>query len=71
MTIYLDTSYLTKLYLREHGSEEVERWLGGQPAQAVCCLHGRLEIVAACKRQQREQRLTEVRGIDIITTKTK
>jgi predicted nucleic acid-binding protein len=57
--IYLDSSYLAKLYIREPGSEEVERWLEGQPAQAVCCLHGRLEIIAAFRRQQRAQRLTE------------
>ena len=57
--IYLDSSYLAKLYIREHGSEDVERWLEAQPEQVVCCLHGRLEIVAAFKRQQREQRLTD------------
>ena len=57
--IYLDSSYLAKLYIREHGSEEVERWLDARPEQVVCCLHGRLEVFAALKRQQREQRLTE------------
>jgi predicted nucleic acid-binding protein len=57
--IYLDSSYLTKLYIREHGSEEVERWLDAQSEQVVSCLHARLEIVAAFKRQQREQRLTD------------
>ena len=57
--IYLDSSYLTKLYIREPGSEEVERWLGEQSEQVVCCLHGRLEVIAAFKRQQREKRLTE------------
>ena len=57
--IYLDSSYLAKLYIREHGSEEVERWLDGRPEQVVCCLHGRLEVFAAFKRQQREQQLTE------------
>jgi predicted nucleic acid-binding protein len=57
--IYLDSSYLTKLYLREHGSVEVERWLAAQSRQVVCCLHGRLEIFGALKRQQREKRITE------------
>lgn len=55
--IYLDSSYLAKLYIREHGSDEVERMLDAQSEQAVCCLHGRLEIAAALKRQQREGRL--------------
>jgi predicted nucleic acid-binding protein len=57
--IYLDSSYLVKLYLREHGSETVETWLSGQSGQVVCCLHGRLEMIAAFKRQQRELRLDE------------
>lgn len=57
--IYLDSSYLVKLYLREHGSEAVETWLSGQSKQVVCCLHGRLEMIAAFKRQQRESRLDE------------
>jgi len=56
---YLDSSYLVKLYLREHGSEEVESWLHTQPGQIVSCLHGRLEVAAALKRQQRENRLTD------------
>ena len=57
--IYLDSSYLVKLYIREHGSEQVESWLSAQSAQVVCCLHGRLELVAALKRQQRQSRLNE------------
>jgi predicted nucleic acid-binding protein len=57
--IYLDSSYLVKLYLREHGSETVETWVSGQSGQVVCCLHGRLEMIAAFKRQQRELRLDE------------
>ncbi len=57
--IYLDSSYLVKLYLHEHGSEEVEAWLSSQTGQVVCCLHGRLELIAALKRQQREDKLTE------------
>jgi predicted nucleic acid-binding protein len=59
--IYLDSSYLAKLYVREPGSDEVERWLETQPEQAACCLHGRLEVFAALKRQQREQGFTESR----------
>ncbi len=57
--IYLDSSYLVKLYLHEHGSEAVETWLSAQSGQVVCCLHGRLEMIAAFKRQQREFRLDE------------
>ena len=57
--IYLDSSYLAKLYIREPGSEEVEQWLDARAEQAACCLHGRLEVFAALKRQQREGRLTE------------
>ncbi len=57
--IYLDSSCLVKLYIREHGSEAVESWLSGQSGQVVCCLHGRLEMIAAFKRQQRAARLDE------------
>jgi predicted nucleic acid-binding protein len=57
--IYLDSSYLAKLYIYEHGSEDVERWLGKQSEQVACALHGRLEIIAAFKRQQREHRISE------------
>lgn len=57
--IYLDSSYLVKLYVREPGSEAVEAWLAKQEGQVVCCLHGRLEMVTALKRQQRERQLSE------------
>lgn len=57
--IYLDSSYLVKLYVREPGSEAVEAWLADQDGQVVCCLHGRLEMFAAFKRQQRERQLSE------------
>ena len=57
--IYLDSAYLAKLYIREHGSEDVERWLQKLPEQVACCLHGRLEVISAFKRQQREQRINE------------
>jgi predicted nucleic acid-binding protein len=39
----------------------VERWLEAQPEQTACCLHGRLEVFAALKRQQREQGFTDSR----------
>lgn len=57
--IYLDSSYLIKLYIRECGSEAVERWLGTQTGRVVCCWHGRLEIISALKRHQRERKITE------------
>ena len=51
--IYLDSSYLVRLYLRQPGSTELETWIKGRN-EWVCCLHGRLEVVSALKRQQRE-----------------
>jgi len=57
--IYLDSSYLVKLYLHEHGSQEVEAWLSDRSEQVVCCLLGRLEVVAALKRRQRELKINE------------
>ncbi len=59
--IYLDSSYLVRLYLRQPGSNEVAAWISGQ-GDLVCCLHGRLEIVSALKRQQRAGHI-EARGL--------
>ncbi len=58
--IYLDTSYLLKLYVFEQGSGEVAAWLTGKSG-LLCARHGRLELVAAFKRHQRENRL-DARG---------
>ena len=54
--IYLDTSYIAKCYLHEPGSPELLRWLKGKVGLS-CCLHGRLELVSALKRHQREGRI--------------
>jgi predicted nucleic acid-binding protein len=54
--IYLDTSLLLKLYADEHGSREVAERLVGVRG-IVCSRHGRLELLAALKRHQREARL--------------
>lgn len=55
--IYLDTSYLIKLYADEPGADDVLAWLEGK-GDLVCAAHGRLELFAAFKRHQRERRLT-------------
>lgn len=54
---YLDTSYLAKLYVREVGSDEIVSWMTGKSG-FVCCMHGRVELIAALKRHLREQRIT-------------
>lgn len=59
--IYLDASYLVRLYIRQPGSDAVEAWLSGK-GDWVCSLHGRLEIVSALKRQQREGHI-DARGL--------
>ena len=55
--IYLDTSYLFKIYGDEPGADEVVAWLEGK-SELVCAAHGRLELFAAFKRHQREGRLS-------------
>jgi len=55
--IYLDTSYLTKIYTAERGSAEVISWMTGKSG-FVCAQHGRLEIVSSFKRHQREGHLS-------------
>lgn len=58
--IYLDTSYLVKIYGDEPGADEVLAWLEGR-SELVCAAHGRLELFAAFKRHQREGRLSSSR----------
>jgi hypothetical protein len=55
--IYLDTSYLVKLYADEPGADAVIAWVEGK-GDFVCAAHGRLELFAAFKRHQREGALT-------------
>lgn len=54
---YWDTSYLAKLYVREAGADQVLQAFEGQGG-FVCGEHGRLELMAAFKRHQREGLLT-------------
>lgn len=55
--IYLDTSYLARLYLEDHGYEQVR----GLVARSIICsgLHGRAENVSALHRAWRERRIEE------------
>ena len=55
--IYLDASYLVKLYADEPGAEAVLACVEGT-GDFVCAAHGRLELFAAFKRHQREGALT-------------
>jgi predicted nucleic acid-binding protein len=55
--IYWDTSYLAKLYVREAGAEELLKTFSHQGG-LVCAEHGRLELMTAFKRHQREGLLT-------------
>ncbi len=50
--IYLDASYVARLYLDDPGFEAV-RGLAGRDAVA-CCVHGLAEVVAAIHRKHRE-----------------
>ncbi len=62
--IYVDTSYVVKCYLREAGTERILAWLEGKTGLS-CCMHGRLEFVAAVKRHVREKRLTPLAGMTV------
>jgi len=58
--IYLDASYLVKLYADEPGADEVIGWAEGK-GEFACAMHGRLELVSAFKRHQRDGSLTSQR----------
>ena len=54
--IYLDTSYLVKVYVAEPGSGRILAWLEGQRG-LLCSWHGRLEFFCAVHRHVQAGRL--------------
>ena len=54
--IYLDSTYLVRLYFEEPGFERV-RQLAGSDAIA-CAQHGRAEVISAFHRKLRERSIT-------------
>lgn len=55
--IYFDTSYLVRLYLRDHGFAEVRELAARE--EIVVSIHGRVETAAALHRAFRERRLNQ------------
>lgn len=62
--IYLDTCYILKCYLTEHGSPEVRELVSAADGVASA-VHARVEFVAAIHRHWREGRLArkEMEGV--------
>lgn len=54
--IYLDTSYLVRLYFADPGWEAVRQLAATAPV--ACCLLGRAETIAALHRKRREKSLS-------------
>jgi len=63
--IYLDASYLVKLYADEPGAGAVVAWAEGK-GNFTCAAHGRLELFSAFKRHQREGALTGPRVLIMV-----
>ena len=63
--IYLDTCYILKCYLTEHGSPEV-RELFSEADGIVSAAHTRVEFVAAVHRHLREGRLTSNEMVGVL-----
>jgi predicted nucleic acid-binding protein len=55
--IYFDTSYLTRCYLNERGSNEV-RALAQAHDAVSCCEYGMIELYASVHRNLRERNLS-------------
>jgi len=55
---YFDTSYLVRLYLEDHGFEQV-RELAGTGTAVTSAWHAKAEVVAALHRAFRERRLRQ------------
>lgn len=54
--IYFDTSYLTKCYINEEGSDAV-RELARRSEHIACCEFGRCELYAAIHRNLRDRKI--------------
>lgn len=51
--IYLDTSYLGRIYMEDEKSPMIHKLIGSND-QIVCCIHGKAELFSAFHRRFRE-----------------
>ena len=54
--IYLDSTYLVRLYFDDRGYEQVRRLAASD--SVVCAQHGRAEVISALHRKLRERAIT-------------
>ncbi len=62
--LYFDTSYLVRLYIKDHGADVVRKLAA--TSRIASSFHGELETIAALHRAYREEPLTRIAYFELL-----